>query len=405
MTLDLKPIYLDYNATAPMRPEVALAMSALYGQPLNPSSIHSSGRAARKLVEEARGLVLTSVSAVGQGLVFAGSATEANNLVLYQVASCKLQGSSIIVSAAEHDSVHKGRDKEVRVLESGVIDLEDLEKTLSLETCNLKLVSVMLANNETGVIQPITKVVEIAKRYGALVHTDAVQAYGRININFAELGVDFMTISGHKAGGPVGVAALVHKREIELKPLMFGGGQEKNKRPGTENAIAIHGLGVFAARFANPSLPSPLGEGIRGKAPLPEGGVGGGLIPQNNVPRETKLSGLNKHLEDEITKQAPNAVVVGANSARLPNTSCIIMPLVEAATQLIYFDSSGICVSSGSACSSGKVEVSRSLKAMGINHAKNAIRVSTGWATTKNDIDAFIAKWIELYNKSLVDSR
>jgi cysteine desulfurase len=367
MTQDLRPIYLDCNATAPLRPEVAQAMSALYGQPLNPSSIHSSGRLARKIVEEARGAILDSVGAKGQGLVFTSTATEANNLVLKQA-------DRYIVSEIEHDSVYKVQGARCKVLGDGVVDLDYLEELVSkAQTPNPEsriLVSVMLANNETGIIQPIAKVVEIAKRYGALVHADAVQAYGRININFAELGVDFMTISGHKAGGPVGAAALVHKKEIELKPLMFGGGQEKNKRPGTENVVAIHGLGFFASSYAQ------------------------------DVPRETKLSNLNKYLEDEITKQAPNAVVVGANSARLPNTSCIIMPGFEAATQLIHFDGAGICVSSGSACSSGKVEVSRSLKAMGVTHAKNAIRISTGWATTKNDVDAFIAKWIELYKKA-----
>lgn len=345
----LTPIYLDYNATAPMLPQVKAAMAELMGQPLNPSSIHSSGRAARKIIEEARANILKSIKA--KALVFCGSATEANNLVLKQA-------DVIITSAIEHESISKAAKdaKIISVTKEGLIDLEALKAAVTKGS----LVSIMLANNETGILQPIKEAVEIAHELGALVHTDAVQAYGRMEINFAELGVDFMTIASHKAGGPVGAAALVHRADFELKPLLIGGGQEKNKRAGTENVIAIRGFGEFSTV----------------------------------VSRETNLSSVNKYLEAELEKLG--YVIVGRDRQRLPNTTCAIHPKLEASTQLIHFDSEGICVSSGSACSSGKVEVSRTLKAMNVANAKNAIRISTGWQTTKDDADAFLQAILKL---------
>ena len=338
-------IYLDYNASAPMHPKVKQVMFELAGNALNPSSIHASGRSARKIVEEARAKILQSVNA--KALVFCGSATEANNLAL-------AQAPNIIASAIEHDSVWKLKSSEFRVHGSGVVDLEDLEKKLATNSQELTtIVSIMLANNETGIIQPVKEAVKIAKKYGALVHSDAVQAYGRINIDFEDLGVDFITIAAHKIGGPVGVAALMHKPNIELKPFIKGGGQEKNKRAGTENVLAIHGWAAIA------------GDGVQD-------------------------SGLRDYLEINLP------TIIGKDLPRLPNTSCVIHPKMAAATLLIHFDTNGICVSSGSACSSGKVEVSRTLKVMGVENAGNAIRVSTGWNTTKEDIDAFLESFSKL---------
>lgn len=369
-------IYLDYNATAPLRPDVKAAMDAVMGQALNPSSIHASGRAARKLVEEARKNILRCVN--GETLVFCSSGTEANNLAL-------AQADSHLISSIEHDSIYKTlpNAKLAKVEAEGIIDLEDFEKLLKAE--KPKLVSIMLANNETGVIQPIKEIAELAHKYGALVHTDAVQAFGKIDVDFKNLGVDMMTISCHKVGGPVGIAALVHKSSLELKPILFGGGQEKNKRPGTENVPSIVGFGEVSQLLS--------------RQPGASVGVSERELARSetihNVSRET--SKLRDYLENEILAIAPDAIIYGKSLARLPNTSYIAMPDIEAATQLIHFDTNGICVSSGSACSSGKVEVSRILKAMNAPLAKNALRISIGWATTPEEIEQFIKSWREMY--------
>ena len=344
-------VYLDYNATSPMLPEVKEALFAHAGKPLNPSSIHASGRAARKIVEEARANILKAVNA--KALVFCGSATEANNML----ANTGFQGTSFVISAIEHESILKAHPlpEIVPITSEGVIDLKALEEVLaSIDNKNPKIISVMLANNETGIIQPIKEVVAIAKKFGALVHTDAVQAYGRIAIDFAELGVDFMTIAPHKSGGAVGSAALIHRADFEMKSFIRGGGQEKSKRAGTENVLAIHAFGIHATL----------------------------------VSRGTILNISNEYLEAELEKLGVE--VVGKNQPRLSNTTNFIHPKLEASTQLIHFDSENICLSSGSACSSGKVEVSRAIKAMGIKNAKNAIRVSTGWKTSRQDIESFL---------------
>jgi cysteine desulfurase len=320
-------------------------MVEVMGRPLNPSSIHSAGRDARKLVEAARTKILKSVDA--EALVFCSSGTESNNLAL-------CQKPVHIISEIEHDSIYKATNTtcRIKVWQDGIVDLSHFEQLVSRETGGL--VSIILANNETGVIQPIRELAALAKKYGHLVHTDAVQAFGKIPLGFKELGCDLMTISCHKIGGPVGVAALVHRKDLELVPFMKGGGQEKNKRPGTENVPAIIGFAASA-----------------------------------DLPKQS--SELRDYLEGEIEKLG--GVIVGKNSPRIPNTSCIIMPNMDAATQLIHFDTNGICVSSGSACSSGKVEVSRTLQAMGIANAKNAVRVSIGWNTARAEIDLFIKQW------------
>lgn len=350
-------IYLDYNATSPLRPEAKQAMLEVMGQTLNPSSIHGAGRAARKLVEDARTKILGSVNA--DALVFCGSGTEANNLAL-------CQKPIHTISEIEHDSIYKATNTtyRIKVGSDGVVDLASVEELVSRETAGL--VSIMLASNETGIIQPIREISAIAKKYGHLVHTDAVQVWGKIPLDFKELGVDLMTISCHKVGGPVGAAALVHRKDLELVPFMRGGGQEKNKRAGTENVVAIVGFASVSSK-------------------------------QQAASRSAHCSLLTAHLEQEIEKFG--GVVVGKNSPRIPNTSCIIHPKMDAATQLIHFDTNGICVSSGSACSSGKVEVSRTLLAMGMPNAKNAIRISTGWNTAKEDIDRFVVEWVRLSQK------
>lgn len=355
-------VYLDYNATSPLRPEVKQAMLEVMGQPLNASSVHGQGRAARKILEESRRLILNYVNA--PTLVFCSSGTEANNLALAQATG------KIAVSAIEHDSVFKNpyQSLTIKVLPNGVVDLSHLREIASTPV----FASIMLANNETGVIQPIKEAAEIIHATGGILHVDAVQAFGKIPVDFKNLGADLMTIACHKVGGPSGIAALVHRADLELKPILFGGGQEKNKRPGTENISTIVGFSHLANLF-------------------------------NSVSRETINSkseiDLIKYLETEIKKIAPHAIIHGEGEERLPNTTLISMPGLESATQLIHFDTNNICVSYGSACSSGKVEVSRVLTAMNAPLARNAIRISTGWANTKDDIDKFLAVWKELYQR------
>lgn len=353
-------IYLDYNATAPMRDEVAAAMAEHLGQPLNPSSIHKVGRKARAIVQDAKAKILAAVGA--ENLIFCGSGTEANNLAL-------AQASNVAISIIEHDSVFKAsQNAEVLAVDSdGLIRLEELEKTL--ETKSPELVSIILANNETGVVQKMKPIAALCKKHGAWLHLDASQALGRIRLNMAELGADFMTICAHKIGGPVGAAALLFRAEIELVPFMHGGGQQQGKRAGTEDVAAICGLARIVQMF--PDL----------------------------LEEAKKIRELRDYLEAQILAVTSEAIIHSATAPRLPNTSNIVMPNVASATQLIHFDSNNICVSAGAACSSGKVETSRILLAMGVEQAENSVRVSLGHKTTKGEIDLFVEKWTELFKR------
>jgi cysteine desulfurase len=358
--------YLDYNATAPVRPEVIEAMAAALGRTGNPSSVHGAGRKARAALEHARETVAALVGASPDAVVFTSGGTEANNQALQSVSRAKL------VSAIEHDSVLAAAADAPRmpVDGHGVIDLERLGERL--EAVGPALVSVMLANNETGVIQPIREVVECAHRRGALVHCDAVQAVGKIPIDFSGLRVDLMTLSAHKLGGPPGVGALVLAPEIEPTPLHHGGAQERRWRPGTENLPGIVGFGRACELAAA------------------------------DAGWQRRVGALRDRLEAAVAAIAPDARVLGAGAPRLANTSCLTMPGVGNQLQLIDFDLAGIAVSAGSACSSGKVGPSHALAAMGVaaEEAQTAIRVSLGWASTEDDVDRFVAAWGRLYQRT-----
>jgi len=361
-------IYLDYNATSPLRAEVKAAMFEVLGEPLNPSSIHKSGRAARSLVEEAKAKIVAAVG--GEKMIFCASGTEANNFAIAQLREQRAESrGQIIISAIEHDSVYRAAKNLtiISVDESGLVKLDELEKALA--TRNSQLVSIILANNETGVVQRMKPISALCKKYGALLHIDAVQAFGKIRLNMAELGADMMTICAHKIGGPVGVAALVFDPKLELVPFMRGGGQQQGKRAGTEDVAAICGL----AKLAD-------------------------MLPEILLEAE-KIRELRDYLEAEILRICPTAIIHSAAAPRLPNTSSIAMPNVAAATQLIHFDTHNIMLSSGAACSSGKVETSRILLAMGVAQAENSIRVSIGYKTTKAEIDVFLGEWKALYER------
>ena len=354
--------YLDYNATTPIKPVVAEVMRHLPLLPYNASSLHSYGRQARRLVEEARKRILDALDLSGNEqylCVFTSSGTEANNMAL--------QRRNLLASAIEHASVLKCAHESLKIIpvtEKGIVDLKALEKLL-VEADSGTCVSVMLANNETGIIQPVKEVAELAHRYGAIVHCDAVQCFGKIPVRPADLGVDMLTISAHKCGGPLGAAALIHRQTLPLIPMIRGGGQERGSRSGTENVPAIAGFGVAAAS---------LGYDVE------------------------RVEAMRNKLENLLS----GAEIVGRDVPRLPNTSCILMPEVHGEIQLIDFDLNGIAVSSGSACSSGKVTVSHVLLAMGIPESKAscAIRVSLGEDTTEDDIARFATVWNQLYVRS-----
>lgn len=360
-----RPVYLDYNATAPLKQPVIEAMTAALAECGNASSVHRFGRLARRAVETAREDVAALVAAEPRQVVFTGGGTEANNLAIAAAGA----GRRILVSAIEHESVLKAApDAELIPVDSdGVADLATLQTLLARDP-RPALVCLMLANNETGVIQPVAQAARLAHEHGALIHCDAVQAAGKLAVDFKALGVDTLALSAHKLGGPQGVGALLIGDAVELHPLLRGGGQERGWRAGTENVPAIRGFGV-AARLAAQDLPAML-----------------------------VLAALRDHMEDRLSRAAPEAVVLASGAGRLPNTTCIALPGLPAETQVMALDLAGIAVSAGSACSSGKVKPSHVLRAMGADErlVGSAIRLSLGWRTSEQDIDHLLDAWAQL---------
>ena len=360
-------IYLDYNATAPIRPAVVKAMAAAMERPLNPSSVHSFGRQAKRLIDEARHKITQSVGAEGYNVVFTSSGTEANNLALKENGESRL-----FVSSVEHSSVLNVNPKaeKIAVNENGIVDLAALENQLAPN--RRAVVSVQLANNETGIIQPIAEIAHIVHAAGGMLHVDAVQGLGKISVDISKLNADLFTLSAHKVGGPQGVGALLFKPGIEIHPQILGGGQELGLRAGTQNVAGIVGFGVAVEALAE----------------------------LQNKFRYVEI--LRDRMEAEIKSLSPEAIVIGQGIERLPNTSCITMPGVKNETQLIHFDLQNIAVSAGAACSSGKVNVSHVLLAMGLEkeQAETAIRISLGTETTQTEIDRFTAAWKELYTRT-----
>jgi cysteine desulfurase len=357
--------YLDWNATAPLRPEAAAATAAALAMCGNPSSVHRRGRAARRAVEEARRAVAALVGAAPEAVVFTSGGSEANHLALLGAGR-----ERVLVSAVEHGSVLNAAPaaEPIPVDRDGVVDLGALARLLAADR-RPALVSVMLANNETGVIEPAAEIAALAHAAGALFHCDAVQAAGKIPIDMAALGVDLLTLSAHKLGGPQGVGALVVQGDLDLAPLLRGGGQERGRRAGTENLPGIAGFGAAAAAVDRAAY--------------------------------DRVRGLRAALEGEIARIAPDAVVFGAGAPRLPNTSAIAMPGMAAETQVIALDLDGVMVSAGAACSSGKVRPSHVIEAMGAGPelAAATIRVSLGWSTSDAEIDRFLSAWTALYRR------
>ena len=355
------PAYLDYNATSPLRPAAFDAMVEALRAGGNPSSVHGVGRRSRAIVDKARREVAALVGALPAETIFTSGGTEANNLALSGAGRRR-----VLVSAIEHDSVRRAvpQAEILPVDGDGVLDLAALERALAT-SAEPALVSVMLANNETGVLQPIADVVRLARAAGALVHCDAVQGAGKVPVDLHGLGVDYLSLSAHKLGGPTGVGALVIRSGAPLRPDRRGGGQESNRRAGTENVPGIAGFGVAAAQAAH------------------------GL----------DVTALRDRIEFSLVQIAADAKVFGVKASRIGNTTCISMPGVPAETQVMAFDLAGVCISAGAACSSGKVQRSPVLEAMGVPAAEAgcATRISLGWNSEAADIERLIAAWQSLY--------
>lgn len=357
-------VYLDYNATAPLRAEAIAAMQAAMGPPSNPSSIHNFGRAARLRVEDARQQVADFLRVRHADLVFTSGGTEANNMVLSGF-------RHVIISSIEHDAVLSVCPDAIRlpVDAAGLVQLETLEACLSEmsdETRAETLVSIMAANNETGVIQPIAALAEICAKYNVPMHSDMVQAAGKIDISPAELGLSFASFSAHKLGGATGIGAVWIRPGLTLPAFLVGGGQEQGRRSGTENTLGIISFGAAAEACTHQDW------------------------TDIEIARDAAVA--------QMLAAVPQIKLLGAEAPRLPNTICLGLPDLRAETIVMALDLKGFAVSSGAACSSGKVQPSHVVLAMGQAHlAESVLRISAGWQTKPQELSALAETIIALY--------
>lgn len=345
------PLYLDANATEPLRPEARAAVLAALAAGGNPSSVHAAGRAARRILETARETLADRFGARPQDVVLTAGGTEANAIAIRALAA----GRRVLVGETEHPAVLAAAGPEavrIPVLPDGTVNLPQLARDLAEGPA---LLCLMAANNETGVLHPWAAVADLCRRHGAFWHMDAVQAAGRVPLSLAECGADSLALSGHKLGGPMGAGALLLRPGLAVAPLIAGGGQERGRRGGTEPLPAIAGMAA-AARVADGTDLAPLRDGI----------------------------------EAGVRALAPDAIIAGAEAPRLPNTSLIILPGVPAETQVIALDLAGVQVSAGAACSSGKVGRSHVLEAMGL---AAGIRVSLPWDAAGDAPERFLVAW------------
>lgn len=359
------PIYLDHNASMPLCPKAREAIICVMNETGNASSIHQYGRTIRHHIETARKIVADAVHVSPAQVIFTSGATESNNMALRG-----FEGQTII-SSVEHDSIIHARPDSLicPVDQRGILDLEALEDFLKQQT-GPTLVSLQYANNETGILQPMDRIVSLVRHYKAKIHCDAVQVLGKLELDWKSLNLDAISLSAHKIGGPHGVGALIVSPDLALKPLIKGGGQERSFRPGTENVLGIVG---FAAALQ--SCKSRNWE---------------------------KIAHLRAILEGKIKSYCPESIIFGETVDRLPNTVNLTMPGVKSDLQVMNFDLLGIAISAGSACSSGKVKASRILQAMKVppQHQETAIRVSLGIDTTESDVDSFVDGWKRLFDQS-----
>jgi cysteine desulfurase len=371
-------VYLDHAASTPMYPEAVAAMTEQLARPGNPSSLHASGRAARRVVEESRETIARAINARPGEVVFTSGGTEADNLAVKGIYWSRRQAdprrTRVLSTTVEHhavlDSLHwledQGADVELLpVNRCGRLEIEALRESIERDPDSVALVSVMWANNEVGTVQPIADVVEIAHAHGIPVHTDAVQAIGQVRVDFAASGVDALTLTAHKLGGPVGVGALVVRREIELTPLLHGGGQERDVRSGTIDAPAIRGFAVAVE-----------------------------LSVARQPEHAARVAALRDDLLRRVSEQVPDAELNGDENCsltnRLPGNAHIQFPGCEGDSLLMLLDARGIECSTGSACSAGVPQPSHVLLAMGADDvaARSALRFSLGHTSTQADVDA-----------------
>jgi len=366
--MSVPPLYLDNNATAPLREAAMIAMQETMGPPANPSSVHGFGRAARLQVEEARMAVAGLAGCRASDVVFTSGGTEANNLILGQY-------HHIISTQIEHDSVRAAHANIsfVKVLPDGRVDCDDLRRHVMAvpETeRTTSLISIMAANNETGVLQPIDDIAEIAAEAGIMLHSDMVQFFGKHSMDFSSSGIGYASLSAHKIGGPAGVGALLVRPGCALSSLLKGGGQEQGRRSGTENLIGIAGFGAAATAASGDSA------------------------------HYAEMAGWRDAFEARVMSALPSVQIFGKSAPRLGNTSCIAAGPKMAETMVMAFDIAGIAVSAGAACSSGKVQSSHVLQAMGAGDAAAcAIRVSGGWATKQADFETVADVFVRLYKQ------
>jgi cysteine desulfurase len=371
----LKPVYLDCNATAPIRPEAAEAAARALAIGGNPSSVHAAGRAARAVVEQARAQVAVLVAARPEQLVFVSGGAEANALAIESAVAAGAGG--LIIGRAEHASVMQtalaaGTAVEGwPVLRSGVVDLDWLASRRKAwpADAGAPFVAVSLANNETGVIQPVAQVAEVVHAAGGWLHVDAVQAAGKIAVDFQALGADTLVLSAHKLGGPQGVAALVAGPNAVLTRQQHGGGQERGLRAGTENLSGIAGFGAAA------------------------------LAAARDLPNARTQAAWRDDAQRRIAAAGP-VTIFGAEAPRLPTVLCFAVEGFDSERQVMALDLEGVMVSAGAACSSGKVSGSDVVAAMGFAAlARSSLRVSGGWATTENDWARFAEVWLAAYGR------
>lgn len=366
----MRRIYLDHNATTPLRPEARAAMLAALEAPLNPSSVHAEGRHGKAILENARLTIARSLGAASRDLTFVSCATEAANLVLDPALKRERDASGfdvLLTGAGEHPAVLQGRRFPAAASETlplgadGTLDLVALAAALDRHAGARPLLALQAVNSETGVVQPVCAAAEMIHAAGGALICDASQAVGRLPTTLAITGADILFFSAHKLGGPAGAAAIVAASGSILLPpaLLRGGGQESGRRAGTENVAAIAG---FAAAFA--------------------------AATANMAEEAVRLAAFRDRIEQTIVRIAPEAIIYGRAAQRAPNTVAFAIPGVNAQTMLMALDLAGVAVSSGSACSSGKVRESHVLAAMGATE-KAAIRVSLGWTTDAEDVDQF----------------
>ncbi|WP_370643541.1 cysteine desulfurase family protein [Shinella sp. NM-101] len=377
--------YLDWNATAPLLPAAREAVVAALDMVGNPSSVHGEGRALRMLVEAARRDVAALVNAAPAHVIFTSGASEAANLVLtpgYRMGRTPLAIGHLYVSEIEHPALREGGRFQreavtsVPVTRAGVVDLDALDALLQGhdKAAGLPMVAIMLANNETGIVQPVKAAAEIVRRHGGLLVVDAVQAVGRMPVDMEALDADFLVISSHKLGGPKGAGALVSRGEVLIPaPLIRGGGQEKGHRSGTENPAALAGFAA-AARAAATDMAA----------------------------RNAGIAALRDALEAGMRAVTNDIVIHGGEVERVANTSFFSLPGLKSETGQIAFDLEGIALSAGSACSSGKVGQSHVLTAMGFDATLGGLRVSLGPGSVQADVDRFLAAFSRIASRRRV---